>query len=60
MHAAVAPHVSSSYVQDGTTPLMFAVRVGHLDVVRTLVENGRADVNIGEGVSLLYTHSVTN
>lgn len=34
------------------TPLMFAAKKGHLDVVRTLVENGRADVNIKEDVSL--------
>lgn len=33
------------------TPLMFAVRQGKLDVVRTLVENGMADVNIEETVS---------
>jgi hypothetical protein len=32
---------------------MFAVKQGRFDVVRTLVENGRADVNIKENVSFL-------
>ena len=33
------------------TPLMYAVKQGNVDVVRTLVENGRADVNVTENVS---------
>lgn len=37
--------------KDGVTPLMFAVKERKLDVVRTLVENGRADVNIKESAN---------
>ena len=33
------------------TPLIFAAKQGNLDIVRTLVENGRADVNLPESVS---------
>jgi ankyrin repeat protein len=39
-------------MQSGMTPLIFAAKEGNLDVVRTLVENGRADVNITENVGV--------
>ena len=40
------------FIQDGLTPLMFAANLGQLNLVRLLVENGRAKLNIFENVSL--------
>ena len=37
--------------QDGMTPLMYAAREGNLEVIKTLVLNGHADVNLKESVS---------
>ena len=42
------------HFQDGCTPLMMAVKRDHLDVVKILVENGHADVNITENVSFFF------
>lgn len=36
--------------QDGITPLMYAAKQGHLNVVKTLVGNKHADVNLTEEV----------
>lgn len=36
---------------------MFAAKQGNLAAVRTLVENGRADVNLWENVSLSLLHA---
>ena len=33
------------------TPLIFAAEQGNLDIVKTLVESGHADVNLPESVS---------
>ena len=42
------------------TPLMYAAKHGKIGVVRTLVENGRADVNIKENVIVhLESYSYT-
>jgi ankyrin repeat protein len=41
-------------MQDGITPLMFAAKQGHLDVVKTLVQNAyiHASINDAENVHL--------
>ena len=39
------------FPQFGNTPLIFAAKQKKLDVVKTLVGNGHADVNVAEEVS---------
>ena len=53
MQYCMCGSVLTEYFQDGITPLMYAAKQGHLEVVKTLVGNKQADVNIAEKVGLL-------
>ena len=46
-------------LQHGITPLIFAVKQRNLEIVRTLVENGRAHVQLAEPVSVIIAKWVT-
>ena len=42
-----------SIVQDGVTPLMYAVKQGDLEMTKILITNGQADAKITEKVSIM-------
>ena len=42
-------------VQDGVTPLMYAVKQGDYKMTRILIEDGRANAKIAENVSIIAT-----
>ncbi len=46
-------------MQDGVTPLMYAAKKGHLNVVKVLLQKF-ADINKKENVCCTHTHAYTH
>ncbi len=52
----ISGHIWYDAMQDGVTPLMYAAKKGHLDVVKVLLQKS-ADINKTENVCCTHTHA---